>query len=129
MKTLKRTNTKVYLKNIQTALLSRISFEDLGDVELTDKEKIEYLLGLFDREHGFENNVKRYPNKQDRLSNWLQGLPSYIDLPFTNWDVLKFAAELHEIDSIPKNKEDSIINNHWSHIAFHLLKLNQSLKK
>jgi len=123
MATLMKTNTKKYKANIQKAILDAISFEDVQDVELTNRQKVDYLLADFRNQANYKFNMKRLPNEQDRLADWLQGLPSGINLPYSNYDILQFAAKMHEVDKIPEDKEDLIIAGYWKHIAFHILKL------
>jgi hypothetical protein len=121
-----KTNTNKYRANIFKYLLNSIEFEDLGGVELSDHQKIDYLFATYEDEFG-KWNKKRYPNNQERLAQWLMGLPSCISIAFTYHDILILAAQLHEIDEIPKEKESIILDNYFYHVAMMLMKLRESL--
>ena len=77
-----RTNSKKYLDNIQTYLLSAIDGKDYGIKTDTPKEKLDFLFDCFESEFNYKNNQLRYPNFQNRFANWLQGLPSAINIPY-----------------------------------------------
>ena len=62
-----------------------------------------------------------FPNKIDRMADYLQGLP--FDFAYNNYDILEVSANLHNLGSIPTNKEDTIINNWFKHIANNIFKL------
>lgn len=127
MATLKRTNSKAYRSNVFRFILDRIEFDNVS--ELTDRQKVEYLLAHFESEAGYKYNVQRFPNRQELLAQWLMGLPSYINLPFANYEILQEVAKLHEVEQVPPNKEDVILNNYWQHMAFMILTLNEKLSK
>ena len=126
MNKLMKTNTNKYKANVFKYLLDSIEFEDLDGIEISDNQKIDYLFGTYESEFG-KWNKKRYPNHQERLAQWLMGLPSCIGIVFYNYDILILAAKLHEIDAIPKDKEDIILNNYFSHMAMMLIRLRESL--
>jgi len=129
MTKLLKTNTKKYLSNIQAAILEAVNFEDLGDIELNNRQKIEYLMADFKACANYPNNKKRIPNEQNRLADWLQGLPNCLNIPFTNYDILNFMAKMHEVTAIPEQKEDVIINGYFGHIAFNILKMYRTLNQ
>ena len=63
MITLMKTNSKRYLNNIQKAILEAIDLTpyDIDMRGLTDLEKVEDLMTIFDNEYGW--NRDRYPNR------------------------------------------------------------------
>ena len=123
-----RTNTKQYRNNVYKFLLNAIEFEELGDVELSDREKIDYFFSEFESQANYEYNLKRLPNNQERLADWIGGLPSCIDIPFANYDVLQLVESLHECE-IPDNKKDIILSNYFNHLAYMLISLKDKLSK
>jgi len=112
-----RTNTNEYKNNFKTVLESYL-FDDAHGY----CENINDLLLCFNSEYNFENNKQRYPNLQNRIANWLQGMPSGFSFGYRN-EILNFASEVHKIDKIPENKEDIIINNFYNHCAAMLIRL------
>ena len=61
-------------------LLDSIEIEE--NENATDKEKINYFFDCYDREFNHDYNKRYYPNEQERLKNYLQGLPSFINTPW-----------------------------------------------
>ena len=81
-----RTNTKIYQDRIEQYIIDSIDLEftDKGHYTRSQKRhiQIQYVWTCFDSEFNFLNNKIRYPNHQDRVANWLQGLPSSINIDF-----------------------------------------------
>lgn len=79
------------------------------------KSLIAGLQVAFYAEYGW--NVERV-GEQKALAEWLQGLPSAINLPFYNHDILKLAVKF---GSLPENatekQEDKILDNYWDFMA------------
>jgi hypothetical protein len=118
-----RINSKKYLNNIQAYLLSSIDGTEYGIKTDTPKEKLQFLFDCFEVEFNYKNNQLRYPNLQDRFANWLQGLPSAIDLPYQNYKILQLSKILLEVYTLTEKQEETIINNYWSFMAYHIIKL------
>ena len=117
MTTLLRTNTNKYKDNFKKHLNTALRFHGNNYCE-----NINDLLLCFNSEYNFDNNKKRYPNLQDRLANYLQGIP--YGFYFCNrYQILDFACMVHELPKIPENKEKVIIDNFYNHCAFMMLKL------
>lgn len=127
MSALLKTNSKQYTSKLHKFLLDNIYFEDLDGVEITDKQKIDYFFATFESEFNYHQNIRRWPNYQVRLANWLMGLPSVINIPFSNYDILEFAKELHNVDDLTTRQEDTICENYFMHIALHLLRIKTNL--
>jgi len=124
-----RTNTKKYLSNIQTYLIDAIDLEGCENQPTTDKEKINFLMDCYNSQFNHAYNVKRYPNNQIRLENWLSGLPSVLNIPFYPSEIIKLAKDLQEVETYDKKTEDRICENYFNFIALHILKLNNKLNK
>tara|TARA_R100000388_G_scaffold94992_2_gene84889 strand:+ start:2098 stop:2469 length:372 start_codon:yes stop_codon:yes gene_type:complete len=118
-----RTNSKKYLNNIQTYLLNSIDGTEYGIKTDTPKEKLDFLFDCFETEFNFENNQLRYPNFQNRFANWLQCLPSAINIPHQYNKILELCKNLLEVDTLSEKLEDQIIKNYWSFMAYHIIKL------
>lgn len=105
---LMRTNTKIYKHNILNYL----------KMNITD-------LRFFEE---YDNYFSRETNHQNKLSEFLSGLPSYCDLPYTNHDILRETAMIHQIPRVPADKEQIVINNFFNHCAFFILKYETEIK-
>ena len=115
------TNTKVYKANLDKYIDSCIELEYNPDATLNDKVK--YFMSEFNRVANYPNNINRYPNTIDRIDDYMMGLP--FDFDFTNYDKLRVVAMLHEMDSVPIDKEDVIIDRFNKHIAMRIVKLSE----
>ena len=118
-----KTTSKKYLNNIQTYILDSIDGEGYDIKTETPTEKLEFLFDCFEVEFNYKNNKLRYPNFQDRFANWLQGLPSAIDLPYQNYKILELSKNLLEVENLGEELENKIIDNYWSFMAFYIIKL------
>tara|TARA_R100001463_G_scaffold95332_1_gene149915 strand:- start:8 stop:385 length:378 start_codon:yes stop_codon:yes gene_type:complete len=87
----------------------------------TPSEKMEFLFTTFLKEFIHKNNY--HLPIQKNLAEWLSGLPSVIDLPFYNGDILSLAKSLLETDNLSEDLEDKIIENYYNHMAVHLIYL------
>ena len=124
-----KTNSKKYLINIRTYLVNAIDSTDYGIETTTPVQKLTFLFETFDSEFNHKYNIKRYPNTQDRLAQWLAGLPSAISLPFYYNDIIELAKELQEVDTYTQKMKDKICQNYFNFMAYHLLKFNFDLIK
>lgn len=113
------TATKEYKTNMEAYIFDCINNEDQELNSIQDK--IAYALSEFDRVANYPANLHNIPNQTERMADYLQGLP--FDFAFSYDEILKDAAKLHNLGSIPKKKEDVIINNWFNHIATHIFKL------
>jgi len=117
MTTLLKTNTNKYKNNFKTSL--EATFKDSTFNEIKDFNDF---LKAFDSEFNHNYNKRRLPNLCDRLADYLMGSPLGFNFIY-GYQKLEFAAELHEINEIPKDKEDIIINNFYNHCASMILRL------
>ncbi len=118
-----KTNSKKYLNNIQSYILDSIDSEGYDIKTETPTEKLDFLFDCFEVEFNYKNNQLRYPNFQDRFANWLQGLPSVINLPYQEYEILQLSKILFEVDTLSEKLKNQIINNYWSFMAFQIIKL------
>ena len=106
--------------NIQDFLSSAISFDDMPN--LTNAEKAEQLKKSLYSEGCFDAyNLKRYKTYQNCLSNHLQGLPSYINIPFYYCDIIELAKKL---GSLPEKATDKQENKICAHLFLFIIKFN-----
>ena len=86
-------------------------------------------MDCYNSQFNYAYNVKKYPNNQIRLENWLSGLPSVLNIPCYPKGIIKLAKELQEVETYDKKTEDRICENYFNFIALHILKLNNKLNK
>jgi len=114
---------------MEVYLLGQIDGTDYKVKTETPLQKINFVFDCFNSEYECKYNTKRLPSIQDRVSDYLQGLPSCISIPYTHFDILQLAKELQEVESYPKKTEDRICSNFFNFIAYHLLKLRAKTYK
>ena len=122
-----RTNSKKYLANIQNYLLDAINTDDHKTEATTHAEKIAFVMACYNSEFNHKFNQARHPNEQTRFANWLAGLPSVLNIPFYNDDIINLAKELQEVETYAEKMEQRICDNYFNFMAYHILKLNQKL--
>jgi len=122
-----RTNSKKYLANIQNYLLDAINTDDHKTEATTHAEKIAFVMACYNSEFNHKYNQARHPNEQTRFANWLAGLPSVLNIPFYNDDIINLAKELQEVETYAEKMEQRICDNYFNFMAYHILKLNQKL--
>ena len=122
-----RTNSKKYLANIQNYLLDAINTDDHKTEATTHAEKIAFVIACYESEFNHKFNQARHPNEQTRFANWLAGLPSVLNIPFYNDDIINLAKELQEVETYAEKMEQRICDNYFNFMAYHILKLNQKL--
>ena len=115
-----RTNTNQYKNNFKEMLNNELL--NMGDDYC---ENINDLLLCFNNEYNYENNKRRYPNLQNRLSEYLSGLPYGFSFGY-KYQILDFEAALRQVDEIPASKQEGIINNFYNHCAYMLIKLGSN---
>lgn len=116
MKLLK-TNTNQYKNNFKTHF--EAMFKDHTDGYIRN---IDDFINHFDTDGNYQNNKRRLPNLQDRLADYLQGMPYGFNYCY-NDDFLELTAELHEIKEVPAEKHKIIIKNFYLHCAGMFIKL------
>lgn len=89
------------------------------EVELTtDKEKVDYFFECFRNEFNDEYHRRMYPYLQDRIAQYLQGLPSCIGVAYTYHDILEVKKEWGVICD-----DARFIEKWFSVLAFRLIQM------
>ena len=109
------------LKKINSILINAID----TDENTQNLTPIKYLFDRFESEYNHSYNIKRYPNEQTRLAEWLKGLPSVINLPFMYNEILDFYKQVYNMDSFTYLQKCRLIKNYFNFIAYHLIKLHE----
>jgi len=107
------------LKKINSILINAIN----TDENTQNLTPIKYLFNRFESEYNHSYNIKRYPNDQIRLAEWLKGLPSVINLPYLYKDIINLYGEFYNMDNFTYLQKCRIIKNYYNFIAYHLIKL------
>lgn len=116
MKNYKTPFEELALNSIQTDVL------DIPE-NANDFDKIQSLFKCQSDEYGHEN--KRYGLKEG-FKSWLQGLPSPLNFPFYNYDILNWAKAVnYELDT--EEKEDKFLEDYFSNLGSAFITLYNNL--
>ena len=123
MKAMKTTN-----KNhpVYEYILNSIDGEGYGVTLITPEDKLKFVLDTFRSEYMW--SIERY-GEYAAFKEWLQGLPSSINIDYTNYEILRLA---HDWESIPANatssQEQRIIENWFNFIMVKFFQLCKRYK-
>lgn len=94
---------------IRKYVLNSLSF----DLESgSEQDQIKELKNRFESEYWYDSNKKRYQNdKVQGLKNWLQGLPSGVNIDFTYYDI---EQRLKDLGIITETTRESTIEKYVS---------------
>jgi hypothetical protein len=95
----RRTNSKQVREQIRKHILECVTDENDNNYnDFNDAKK--RLIDEFNRVAGHEYNLKRYPNHQERFSDYLSGIP--FNFEYYNYAIKEF---LNSLGINPENKE------------------------
>lgn len=100
-------------------ILDSVCSDEIDTEKMTDKEKIEFLLDTF-----FEEKYKddrRGMCTFDLLREWLQGLPSVINIAFSYYDIAVTGKRMGYCKDA--RSEARLVNNWWGILAQKILRL------
>ena len=80
--------------------------------DMSDKEKVEFFHTVFMQEYGWR--IKQKGSISQTLTEYCQGLPSFLGIAFMNVDVLEVMREVGYYDGIGRDiKQDTAIEKYW----------------
>ena len=97
-------------------VLNSLSF----DIESgSEQDQIKELKNRFESEYWYNSNKKRYQNdKVQGLKNWLQGLPSGVNIDFTYYDIEQRLKDLGIITEMTRERTiEKYISEWWDLVA------------
>lgn len=105
-------------------ILDSVYSDDFDTEKMTDKERIEFLLDTFFEE--MCKNDRRRMCVLDLLREWLQGLPSAINIAFSYYDIAVTCKSMGYCKDA--RSEARFINNWWGMLACCILRLAKIYK-
>lgn len=87
----------------------------------TPEEKLQYFVGKFHREYDNKARRKTWPNLQERIAQYLTGLPSCCSIAFGNWHIGNLGEEWGMVKT--EKQKERFVNNWWRTIAFRIMQL------
>lgn len=93
------------------------------EVELTtDKERIEYFFRMFGVEGDCENKRRLCPNEQERIAQYLRGLPSCCGIAYANYDIVQIGKSWGYILDTER-KENEFCERWFNVMALRLMQI------
>lgn len=105
-------------------LFDCIYTEQIGE-SATDKEKINFVFKTFEDEYGNPYNNRIYPNECERLAQYLRGLPSCVNIAFTNYDIIQIGKSWGLCKT--SKAEANFVENWFDVCAFRLIQMRDML--
>ena len=105
-------------------LFDCIDTEQIGE-NATDKEKINFVFKTFEDEYGSPYNKRIYPNERERLSQYLRGLPSCVNVAFADYDIIQIGKSWGFCKT--SKAEDKFVENWFDVCAFRLIQMRDML--
>lgn len=105
-------------------LFDCIDTEQIG-ADATDKEKVAYVFTCFEREYGNAYNKRIYPNECERLSQYLRGPPSCVNVAFTDYDIIQIGKSWGFCKT--SKAEDRFVEKWFDVCAFRLIQMRDML--
>jgi hypothetical protein len=87
----------------------------------SDKEAVELFAKYFNEEFNYSYNKKRYPILQNRIAQYLRGLPSVCSVAYSDYDIKQIGKSWGFCQS--EKEADEFVENWWSILAFRILQL------
>lgn len=98
------------------------SYVNDEEIEIgSDKEAVALVVNKFMETANYEYNKKRFPNLQDRIEDWLRGLPSVCSVEYMNYNIEQIGISWGYCGTEKKAAE--FVENWWSVLAFRIIQL------
>lgn len=100
-----------------TYVLDAICFEG------TDEEKVSYFFDSFNAERNSAYDKRCYPNLTNRISNYIQGLPTCIGVAFSDYDIIQIGKSWGYCKT--DKQAAKFVDNWFNTIALRLIQLKK----
>ena len=97
------------------------------DSNMSDKEAINYFFECFDKEYNDAYYKRLYPNLQERIKEYIKGLPSRFGVDYCTDTIINIGKSWGYCTTPAKTA--NFVNNWFSVIAFRLIQLKEKLNK
>lgn len=121
-------NAKYNKQAVTEYILAAINGENYEENPTTPAEKLAFLDKIFREEYGWMIERTSY---QNAMREWLQGLPSAIDIEYRDHEIIKLAYEWGSIDKNDphdEHREEYIVGNWFNFMAHKIMTLIQKGK-
>jgi len=117
-----------YFENIIWDGLDFSDYEIKNDLlEMDKQDEINLVYDTFENEFWYGYNKRRYKTHVKGFANYLMGLPSYINFPFYNYEILDNAKKSKEFDLSTEEKEDKFLEDYFENLSLAFFTLYDNL--
>ena len=114
-------------KNINSKEMKHLVWNYLGEgcYDFEDERldaQAAHILERFRSEFNFSQNIRRIPNRHERVADWLAGLPLGID--YTYFDIITTSDAWHDM-TFTDEQAEMICNDWFKFLAFKLIQMWQ----
>ena len=104
---------------------SRAADED--KVFTSDFEVLKFFFDNFNEEFNYQYNKRYYPNLQQRIEQYLKGVPSCCSIDFANYDILQLGIKWGVLSSTDDKKASKFVANFFSVLALRIIQAAQKV--
>ena len=107
-----------YYENIIWEGINLTDYDEKSDLlEISKQNEIGLVYEAFEEEFWHPYNKKRYKNHVKGFANYLMGLPSCLNFPFYNYDILEAAKKSKEFDLSTEEDQDKFLEDYFENLA------------
>ena len=100
---------------------------DEGREFANDREAVKFFFEVFNDEFNDQNNKRLFPNLQDRIANYLLGLPSVCSVDYWHDEIIKLGLIWGVLNETEGRKAEKFLENYWSVLGCRLIQMAQKL--
>ena len=100
---------------------------DEGREFANDFEVLKFFFDTFNEEFNDQYNKRRYPNLQNRIGEYLQGLPSCMDVDYWNDEIIKLGLIWGVLDQSEGRKAEKFVNNWFNVLGLRICQAAQKV--
>ena len=100
-------------------ILAAINADGYDEDPKTEKEQLQFVFDCFKSDAIYPYNLNRFNgNMVNMFADHLQGLPSWFNIPFSNYDILQLLKKWGTVDEkTTEKREDKLLANYWNWVA------------
>ena len=89
----------------------------------TDCEVIKFFFDCFESEYNYKQNKQRFPNLQERIKNWIAGLPSCFCCDYESYNIIQRGVEFGVLTGTDEKKNEKFVNGWFNVLACRIIQV------
>ena len=94
----------------------------------SDADALRFFFDTFNEEFNHQYNKRRFPRLQERIGEYLRGLPSCMSVEYWNDEIIKIGLIWGVLDSTEGRKAENFVNNWFNVLGLRLLQAADKCK-